>query len=192
MLYETQKYGMTKKTTFNNAMLPTQIMSNCLEQKYMRQYHILVFLNGWTANVCKMQIVQSETCPFMCDLLTKLSCDNFKHEIQNLSLKKWFFRYFSSLLTASTNKYYIPQKTANFVNTWQYKSRLLTANLWTHNTVTMLHKVCKWKKRNRKGDMGLRGTEVRDVCIYHKIVEPNRCDIRHQVLHIILNNLGQQ
>jgi hypothetical protein len=34
-------------------------------------------------------------------------------------------------------------------------------------------------KGRKKGGGDLRGTEVRDVCIYHKIVEPKRWNIRH-------------
>jgi hypothetical protein len=146
---ETQKYGMPKKTTFNNAVLPTQITSNCSEQKYMWQYHILVFPTEWTANVHKMQILQSETYSFMCDPLTKLHCDNFQHEILNLSLKKMVLHIFVSIAVHCFNKQMLlcTTKTANFVNTWPYKSRLLTANLWTHNTVTILRQVCKRKKK---------------------------------------------
>ena len=143
--------------------------------KHMRQYHILVFLTRWTASVCKMQ--KKKNCnqkhTLLCHWLTKLSSDNFKHEKQTLLLT-----------TISSDLHYCSllhqmalhiTKAANFVNIWQVQEQVTQGSLWTHNSVTILHTVCKLKQGGvGRGKGNLKRTGVKDVCIYHKIVESQR------------------
>jgi hypothetical protein len=61
-----------------------------------------------------------------------------------------------------------------------------------HTTLSQFFIKCANDKGKKMGGGDFGGTEVRGVCIYHKTAEPKRCNIRHQVLHIRLNNSGQQ
>jgi len=110
------------------------------------------------------------------DLLTKLHCDNFKHEIQNLSLKKLFLRL-PSVFTASRNKrYYVSQKLQT-LSTRDCTRAGYQVQICEHTTLSQFFIKCANDERKKKGGGDLRGTEVRDVCIYHKTVEPKRCNM---------------
>jgi len=55
-----------------------------------------------------------------------------------------------------------------------------------HTTFSQFFIKCANDERKKKGGRDFRGTEVRDVCIYHKTVELKRCNIRQQVAILAL------
>jgi hypothetical protein len=104
------------ETIFSNAMLPTEAMWHSLVQTYATIPYISVSvrINCQCTQNAKTAIRNTL---FFCHLLTKLSCNNYKHV-------KLFVQ--SSISVHSFNKQMVLHitKTANFVNIWQLQEQV--------------------------------------------------------------------
>ena len=136
MFYETQNYGMPKKQ-LSTLKCYQHWQCQIVWNKYTWQYHISLFLTGSNASVGKMQKLQSENILFYVTCWPSYAATTLKmkYEICHWTNGSWDFHNFSLLQQTNTTTYHKNSKHCQHVT---YKSRLPSANLWTHNTVQMM------------------------------------------------------